>query len=318
MTGKRDGGHLVLLRGGLDDGPTGTDDADWRSFCTRIGWQLPSNTGAPRTERALPSDFEDRMLARILAEPEVAEDAVRASWPSFGPVSERRPRRSGAASTALVVAAIIGFAAAALLPLLAGPPSGTSPRPDPAARQVAPAPDVEPTAPTNSADAEERRAPKPEPSDTAQAPPPEPPGLLVARRARIRAQPAQERRAQDHAPAPIRPLEDAPPSTETPDESRVAFANDAPSGVAIAMGSILAGDRQWSRPVSWTEPRTDRSQLTSASWALTPEQTRWYGASLPPPGQPTDVESGRGIGVMAQVDLSKAIVAFEASRSLTR
>lgn len=84
---------------------------------------------------------------------------------------------------------------------------------------------------------------------------------------------------------------------------------------------LFVADRSWDEapsPRAWTNPSEGRGHVTTAGWSLSPEQGRWYGASLPPQGQPGDVHGGRGIGVMAQVDLSKALVALEASRTLVR
>jgi hypothetical protein len=49
--------HLVLVRGGVDHDGEGPDDADWRAFCERIGWQ--------HVETELPDDYEERLAARI-------------------------------------------------------------------------------------------------------------------------------------------------------------------------------------------------------------------------------------------------------------
>jgi hypothetical protein len=353
MRSTRDGGrsgfegtrHLVLVRGGLESRPASGEDGDWQSFCARIGWQFPRDGAA--AERALPDDFEDRILSRILAEPEKSsdssyEDSVDASWvgpgwigsASSGPVSQYRERggrkrNASTASTALLVAAVVGLAAAALLPLLTKPPSGSSPRPDPAAQQRAPAPDRQPDMtppPIDSANTDERHAPaKPDATENARAPRTEPPGSPVARRARARGHAGPDARARagsaarDPVSVAIRTEEQTLAASQVVEPDAVDAVG---SGYAIderASGPLLVAHRSWSdapSPRPWTNPSEDR--VTTAGWSLSPEQSRWYGASLPPPGQSTDVHSGRGIGVMAQVDLSKALVALEASRSVVR
>lgn len=343
MRSTRDGGrsgfegsrHLVLVRGGLEERHASAEDGEWQSFCARIGWQSP-NEGAG-AERTLPDDFEDRVLCRILAEPEKSsepayEESVHASWipsGSNGPVSRYRERtdrkRSGStASTALLVAAFVGLAAAALLPLLTRPPPGASPRPDPAAQQRGPErqPDTTPAPPTDSANPERRRAPaKPDATENARAPRTEPPGSPVARRARGRNHTGgRESRAGGVARSANAGAADA--AEHTPSASVVeSQASDAGYATVSARTPtpLFVAERSWSEPSprAWTEPTEGRG-VTRASWSLSPEESRWYGASLPPPGQPGDVHGGRGIGVMAQVDISRALVALETSRTAIR
>jgi hypothetical protein len=60
----------------------------------------------------------------------------------------------------------------------------------------------------------------------------------------------------------------------------------------------------WMHPVSFGSPNQS-AVPASATWALSPRNPRWYGVSPPPSSTAMGVPTG--FGVMAQVDVGKAL-----------
>ncbi|MBL8742633.1 MAG: hypothetical protein JNK04_16110 [Myxococcales bacterium] len=334
---KRNGrAQLMLLRGGLDDFSGASrsasaaalaDEADWQSFCARIGWQ--------GNDDEVGDDYADCLAAKIFGSAELRDNvielavereakAVKETTAKEAPVSESALRRATARGALLAVAgmaaaAVVCFFGASVLSA-AGGTARAVPARDASEPVIAPPP-VESSAPDASALPVESATPK-----TA----PKPPGTLVAQRstrqrARGRAVAQQvAAAAQDHhaggvqtalaAPVPLADMIDLPPgrlhdferavvpdaSSLTPRVVRAEAQGGAPHGStepAIA----------WSTP---SERAGNRQAVGSAgeplrNWGLTPASERWYGVGLAPTYEPSSLPSG--MAVMAQVDVGKAL-----------
>ncbi len=267
--------HLVLVRGGRDDGSRIGEDAAWRAFEKSIGWQ--------EQQRALPDDFEERLLGRVVGS--------GASAPVAALVVPRPvvSHRLGTRSVALLVAAVVGVAAAALLPLLTR--NTTVPATaDPAAAQARDAFPVEAPPPPP-------KVREDQPVETVEtATPPKPNGSRIARVARHRAA-----RPGAHAAPPAAVSTPEKVAAVTPPVEREAYADAAPP-------PSVAPPIRWSepvRPVAVTPVIVPRSSASLASFCLSPQGDRWFGASLPPPGAPIDAANAGTIGVMATVDFAR-------------
>lgn len=282
--------HLVLVRGGLDASTDSAVAKDWRAFCERIGWQSGETT--------LPDDYEDRLAERIFGDAPLAAEPVRASW--IAPTARATPRSTSKAPVALLVAALIGVAAAAVIPLLVQSRPPVSASPDPATTR-ANGPSPEPTGPEpERAVSEEPDAPQPGPELVG----PKPNGSRLARVARARgpARPAGRASGKVAPPAPEERI-----ALERPDphdsREREAYSDvtpisaPAPALTWIGQPATLA----WRAPVS----AQIAASASVASWSLSPAGDRWYGASLPPSTDPIDAANAGAIGVMAKVDLAK-------------
>jgi hypothetical protein len=363
----------VLLRGGLDDAghdapghDGGSEDADWRAFCERIGWQ--------HVDAALPDDYEERLAARIFAEDTAAtgaelhwrddpvsigvERVQRAARLAEGAAAPWRPRARRAFTTAtMAVAAFLCAASSVMFWRAARTPVGAVACPDTDASPRANiAPVVDRAAPVDPS--ERRRDPMPrarppKADDAPTGPAPSdakpqkstPPGSMVAHRSRhdhARPHGASRRVTMDETPEPppqafmmaetmgesAKPPPQAfmmgesakpPPQTFTMRETPVADLPATTPGLGLTMaranGVALASTlpvipRAWSEartPEVWTRPASFGQAVVpaSATWSLSPESPRWYGVGLPPSSGAAGVPAG--VGVMAQVDVRKAL-----------
>ncbi len=221
-------------------------------------------------------------------------------------------------STALLVAAIVGVAAAAVVPWLLGTSTPVTARPDPAAAQVAPDLEAPPIESSEPRDARPRAEPAPSESAPVVAEEPEPPGARQRRLARATV--AAARRASLARSAPREDAAAPVPDRQAPDDTHdVAppLASPSPS-LAYAPSSSAALLVAWSDPggdpslrAGWSSlPVSSPASLappTSAAWALASDDDRWYGASLPPSAEPITRSAGPGMGFLAQIDVAKAI-----------
>jgi hypothetical protein len=262
--------HLVLVRGELDRAepvtmggdpphpPARPEDADWRAFCERIGWQ--------HVEIALPDDYEDRLAARIFHEDALSRwgreripDAewivgdVDDGWPRGGPgvapggwLGARAPgpprARRAFMAAAMAVAAVLCVAASVVLWRAARPPVGAVACPDVEAPPRATiAPVVDRAAPVDPSEQPRDPEPRSRPPRTKDAPTepapsetkpekPATPGSLVAERSRLDgpSPPEASRRPGDR-----------------PRRSRVAMVSGLGSG-PFTMGALTPDPR--SRP----------------------------------------------------------------------
>ncbi|MFO0546929.1 MAG: hypothetical protein U0271_01010 [Polyangiaceae bacterium] len=120
---KRRPRHLFLLPGGLDAGSARADaDADWRSFCERIGWQgdpiggrSPESDSTPLSSNDSPAPVDSDLVDRIFGAPGGAIVPTVESQPSVPPPSARRrtPRRSSFLGQALAPVLLVAAGAAA-------------------------------------------------------------------------------------------------------------------------------------------------------------------------------------------------------------
>lgn len=317
--------HLVLLRGGLDR--AAPEDADWKAFCGRIGWQ--------EAERPLPDDYEEQLLGRIFAG-EARRDAppwiaggTDEQWPLAAGAERWQPRaRRASVAATVVVAAILCAAAVMMFWRATGPSVGAVACPDVEAtpqaipqipvddRAAPPAPSEPRSRPSRTKDAPTL----PSPSDT--KPPRPPPGALARRwqrdegRARGAWHPAgapalASLRGGDSAQlrgfrntaaaAPIAAVDLHATTTGLPGVDRsVSIVDRTLPAIPRALADA-------STPEAWTRPASfARGVLpASASWSLSPESSRWFGVGLPPSSATAGLPSG--VGVMGQLDVVKAI-----------
>jgi hypothetical protein len=127
---------------------------------------------------------------------------------------------------------------------------------------------------------------------------PVPPGARLARRSThgaARPAGAVARRAEPTALAEPAPRELAGDRRAA---SKIDLAQMRPEAVALAPRARSSGF--WARPAS-SAPVVP----VSAAWTLSPESPRWYGVALPPASPSLGVPSG--VGVMAQLDVAKAL-----------
>jgi hypothetical protein len=335
------------LRGGLEERSAEPEAADWASFCSQIGWQT--------TRHPLADDYEDRLVDRILGEQgspaEPARFAADASWSSTvvehgGPASTRRPRRAASGSVALLAAAILGAAAAAAVPWVTGTQIAAAPRIDREMPAVVPAllhrdgrelvePADVPRDPEPEEDLPHETGPNEASPDLATTPP----GSPIARRSN---KPARARAA---------PRAAAPSLNDDVAETTLAF--DAPRGVpgfersgsrwglgsmtnssfSIQPAAAITFPTRVAAPGgAWPEAAHAEAGLggtlpavarggepeAASDWSLSDEGERWYGATLPPAVEPASARAGGGIGVMAQVDVTKAFASLEPARRRSR
>lgn len=315
-------GRLVLLRGGRDARASAREDADWDTFCARIGWASAPEALSDHDERLL----VDRLLGTL--DRTIDPAVVRGVAPEASP---RAPsawaRQVVVASTMLAVAAAIGLVVAATLSwqaraaaravhaepevLATSAPRLRSIAPVEKARHAVDPPMQEPDAPKKP-----RKAP-PAPA------PPEPPGAIASVRAADTATPhdpeddlrAPRSRAGDPAgEASSRGaavIAAAGSSTATvpvlTDAER--FSAAAPSTLAVAGPQrVLGVETLAARSPTWVPAVSEGVRATPASWSIAPAGERWFGASLPP--SPAGSVLPGGIGVVAQLDLGKAIGQF--------
>jgi hypothetical protein len=296
--------------------PAPPEDADWRAFCERIGWQ--------HVEIALPEDYEDQLATRIFQEDAPQEDPAScrrprftgvdgsgvapAGWPGARTPGPSRARRAFAAG-AMAVAAVLCAAASVVLWRAARPPVDARACPDveaPPRATIAPVVDrpapVDPSA--QPRDSEPRSRPprikdaptKPAPRETK----PEKPGSLVAKRSR----PVHDGAASGARPrgALRRPAESA--AVERPAMASGFGAEPFMRAQSFAVAPTLPViPRAWpdARPASFGQAVVP----ASASWSLSPTNPRWFGVGLPPSSASAGVPPG--IGVMAQLDVGKAL-----------
>jgi hypothetical protein len=374
-------GHLVLVRGGVDHDGEGPDDADWRAFCERIGWQ--------HVEAALPDDYEDRLAARIFQDQDEDEledpvslgvaRALRAARISAirrmldeaddeaddgGPISGTVPSLGPAhlpsaghdsvplafkAAAPLAVAAALFLVASAVLWRAARPSVEAVARPDAEASPRATiAPVVDRTLPMEQT--ERRTDPSPRarplrmregpmraaPSETKPQKPTNPGSRVALRERRDDARPRGASHPAAMGDALVLPGGSLVPSAMG-SGSRLGFGglpHREPPPRAITMGETMggapvasalpviphawpAGDAPYPAAAhvsdAWTPPTLKGARErpstdvvpASATWSLSPENPRWYGMGLPPSTAPIGVPPG--VGVMAQLDLAKAI-----------
>jgi hypothetical protein len=291
--------HLVLVRGGLERAEP--VDPDWQSFCERIGWQ-PSET-------ALPDDYEDRLAERIFREMDEGQRVAGALAPE-----RPRARRTLAAAANVAVLAVLCAAASAMLWWAARSPVSALPRPDAMAPQRATTAkavdgDAPSAQPRDSAPLPRDVPTRPAPSEMKTATPRTVgPGSRVAQRSR-----RDEGGARRTAEALAR---GAPPVQGS---SRAAVESVAPIAVAALRPegfdlprALPPISRVWPEPVAsdaWTRQASfGRTTPASATWSLSPDSPRWYGVGLPPPGASAGLPPA--VGVMAQLDVGKAIARF--------
>jgi hypothetical protein len=319
---------LVLLRGGLThDGAPHHDD--WQTFCERIGWQS--------AESALPDDYEDRLAARVFGEagedwPSQALDEVAASEPLArrGTWAPRKARRAGAGATVAAVAAAFCAAASVTFWITARSPVGGAACPDLAVAPRAidvPADDLAPPIDPSEAHPDPKPTTHPLRKDDDKPPPsemkvrrPKPPGSFVAQR-------SHGDEARRHvfalgAPAGSFAREGRDAAQGVPSIMKASTTRLIPSAPPVAMGEeavrpvTMGGEPPYppGRPATgasdvFARPATfgtfDRpAEHASATWSLSPGNSRWYGASLPPSSASLGVPTG--LGVIAQVDVAKA------------
>lgn len=329
-------GHLILLRGGLD-AHSAAEQADWDSFCERIGWQQPS---AP-----LEDDFEKRLAERIFGDDGSAKvipldamrmDATRSSFASNAePLTLQQEKAQSrrraltmpgfavtfAAAVAVLMAVVASRAARPELPAATAEPRATAaaavvtrsettaaPAPSIRPQDAAPAPSTQPDTPPA----------EPAPTEHVARPRWKRPGAYVARNGAAR--PArkeasrQESQTKPRAQAPVETLalgrssEDAAPSRPGEDFSETLFVamHDIERPKAPAM-SFLEARRplEMAAPIQLVRSESPSPALSRAEgWSLSESSGRWYGASLPPAHDTNELPSG--MGVIAQVDLAKA------------
>ncbi|NUP14392.1 MAG: hypothetical protein HOW73_50825 [Polyangiaceae bacterium] len=255
--------HLVLLPGGLVRDDAKSNDPDWDSFCRRIGWQ-PSDP-------ALPDDYEDRLLERLLAEPDrqdvvttergrtsrieslVGNSLVDADWVLDCPPVVRS-RGFMSTTAAMAFAAVVGILAAGIAARWVPSSVTTEARPDPARQEpanVASPPYV--PAPIDSTQPQREALPDPsaQPNDqhpdrdrdetpTRKARAPNDPGARVANakldhgRASVRSRARKQGSEVSASSSPI------PERARDPREVRPANADDVYDGPAAMDHSLAA------------------------------------------------------------------------------
>jgi len=146
--------------------------------------------------------------------------------------------------------------------------------------------------PTNSSPNKERQTPKPLP-----------PGAEVAARSAESVSVAAYRPAVMSGaatPATFEVHAAAAPTTS----SHVDFG-DGTRSIATPRVAVIAPVRAdgLERSLSGSASAGPSASVAHAAWALSPENTRWVGASVAPSGGPG---MPGGVGVVAQIDLSKA------------
>jgi hypothetical protein len=311
-------GHrrLVLVRGGLD-APRARPDADWESFCGRIGWQQGPG---------LADNDEQHLIDRMLRSTEIATDAhTDGTDRPVARTAEARaalPRRRSARDPFLASTAMA--AAAALFLFLAAAFSWAQQRsaratPVPAHDRAQPVDDRAAPLRTEPALPEERAPEAPAPTETATPIESREPGSLVADARANRKQGPRNRASRARKPiaAHAAAATDADlvtrgePAPEPLDGLARAGAADFTPALfeRVALSSIAMPPS----PAAWTEPGPTAaaveprraSRAEPATWAVSSTSDRWYGVTLPPSGDAERFPAN--VGVLAQVDLGKAL-----------
>lgn len=332
--------QLVLVRGGLDQLLSSTkgcsdgnaalaSDLDWEKFCHRIGWQ--------ESDDSLPDDYADRLAELIVAVPEFENNirglaverennAANAAWvsaehaaveamtaaPARSEINRAMVRGACFAIAGVAAVALVSLAGASLwspgrsaVDVAAAPERETSP-------PAAVGPPRELAAPIESGRSPEAPTAVPSPTPAPELCP-EPPGSRVAyrsnaRRARGRPMPAG---------APVLSQMGLPSPALEAESAVDAEAVVSPSATTLAAFNPQLKheiDGAWSRPESpatesalaWSTPVTKRDRAATPNWAVSPASSRWYGVSLSPAFEPVEAMPS-GMGVMAQVDVAKAL-----------
>ncbi len=316
--------QLMLLRGGLDDFSGGAragavalaaDEADWQSFCARIGWQ--------DSDHDVADDYADRLAEKIFGGSQLRDNvieiavereakAVREQEMPVTPSALRRATARGAllALAGVAAAAVACFVGASVLSAT-GSTARAVPVSDPAEPVLSPAPVPSPEAlPVESAP----------PVDSA-SPRTKPPGSLVAQRSsrhRSRGRAfAQQRSAaqQDHhaevvqtalsAPVPLAEMIDIRPGALRDFDGPVTVPDVASLTPRHVDADLRSGTRSTNEPVAWSTPVTSRARDASPNWGLSSASQRWYGMGVAPTYEPSSLPVG--MAVMAQVDVGKAL-----------
>ena len=321
--------QLMLLRGGLDGATRSgavalaADEADWQSFCARIGWQEQFDVDLRSNDHEVRDDYADRLAEKIFGgaplRDNVIDDVIQlavereAKATKEVPVTESALRRATARGALLALA---GVAAAAVVCFFGASmlSAGGTARAVPVTDSPSPAVERSPVAqPLESATPDSTAAPV-----DSSSPKTKPPGSLVAQRssrhrARGRAIARQVSAAgQDHhadivqtalaAPVPLAEMIDIRPGALHDFEG----AASVPDIASLTPRAITADTQGSSEPVAWSAPViSSRERDAGPSWGLTPANERWYGVGLAPTYEPSSLPTG--MAVMAQVDVGKAL-----------
>jgi hypothetical protein len=279
---------------------------------------------APRTLR----------VARIPGAERIVDGADE-GWPLACAAApwRHRARRAYVAAATMAVAAVLGIAASVLFWLAGRPSVGVVACPDvEAAPRATVAPVVERAVPVDPSDPRRDRVRRAPPSPTEDAPTgpdpsakprrPTPPGSMVAQRsrrgdARSRGVSRPVTMGGDPFPLATQAGERTPPQAIADADPRARSSSPSfaiPRAESLALASTFPViPRRWSDERAsdvWTRPASFGPAVApaSASWSLSPESSRWYGVGLPPSNASAGVPPG--VGVMAQLDLGKALDAL--------
>jgi len=315
--------QLMLLRGGLDDfsgvargasAAAMADEADWQSFCARIGWQ--------DSDHEVGDDYADRLAEKIFGgsaalRDNVIELAVEREVKAVKevPVTESALRRATARGALLALAGVAAAAVVCFFGASVLTSAGGTARALPAKDALEPAMAPPPVAqPDDSATTESTAAPV----DSA-SPKTKPPGSRVAElRSRHRSRgrgasgsvAAPQALGQDHhaevvqtalaAPVPLREMIELRPG------ALHDFETASVPDVASLTPHAISADTHETETVAWSPPVvSSRQREASPNWGLTAASDRWYGVGLAPTYEPSTMPAG--MAVMAQVDVGKAL-----------
>jgi hypothetical protein len=298
---------------------------------------------APRLERL--ADWEESESGVHDRPPIAGAPAPIAGAPA---PSLSRARRALAVAGNVAATAVLCAAASAMLWWVAHPVESALPGPDSAALRASVPPVAPRDAPAEPSERPREEAPrtrsprkdasmKPAPSETKPATPSsDGPGALVAQRSRgdedgargpaealsRGAQPAQgsaratsdnRSRAAAESAEPIAVAARSPELDEAPGAAPAGIRVEIPPREAFDLARAIPPiSRVWPEPAAtdaWTRAASlGQVMPASASWSLSPESSRWYGVGLPPPAASSGLPPG--MGVMAQLDVGKAIDRF--------